>query len=142
MKLLKILIALIFLSTTAYVSADEQSTPQPLNINPTIIIPNRSSDDFWKQQYLENQRQQQILEQQRLELEKKKFKYEQQQVLQQKRQERIAQLQQMCIQKPVEQMSLSERSLCNALENNIKYGSPLTDEQLGIKMWKPTVPNF
>jgi hypothetical protein len=112
-------------------------------INADIIYSTNTSsiqnDVFWKQQYLENQKQQQQqLEQQKLELEKQKFKYEQQQILQQKRQERIMQLQQFCNEKTKNPMSSSDQSLCNAVENNIKFGIPLTDQQLGIKMWEPS----
>lgn len=105
---------------------NNSNTVQPLNTIPSNPS-NRSQDDFWKQQYIENQKQQ-------LELEKQKFKYKKKLNKQQARQQRIMQLQQNCSEQSFKDMNLA---LCNAIANNVNYGTPITDEQLGLKTFQP-----
>jgi hypothetical protein len=98
----------------------------------TLGSPNytkKCHDDFYKQQWLDNQRQQLELQKQQLEHQKRMDEYNLQMQKEQTRQQKIAQLQKQCAQEPSAQPS----AVCNAINNHIKYGLPLSDEQLGLQ---------
>lgn len=86
----------------------------------------------WRQRYYALKQEQLQLEKRCLRQREKNVQRRQRMRHKELRQAKLEQLRQQCANKDLTTASISDKSLCNVVNNHFAYGMPITDEQLGI----------
>ncbi|MCD6046441.1 MAG: hypothetical protein K0S08_88 [Gammaproteobacteria bacterium] len=125
------LVMILFFPTLCF--ADESNAVT--QGNPSGAECHDGCDDFWKYHYLLQQEQRLQQQKERDSLDREKFAMAQLK----RRDQRIAQLQEQCVQ---ENFFKSHQSLCQKINNYFQFGIPISDADLGITTEVPQTPSY
>lgn len=94
-----------------------------------VIIIRKNLYDY---AYIENQRRLIKLKEQQFEYQKQRDKQKDDEQKQALRQQRITEMHKSCLDNSDKIKNSSQQVLCNAIENHLNYGMPISDSQLGV----------